>query len=303
MKIYYGLIYKNIDVTEVCFEKLKKDNIILIPKGDNNRDKYFGDPLPGIVKKIFITDNNNVTNEYDTKTRVIINLTTEKIKGIDDSNIQLKLSNINKKLQINHGNFNEEVSLQTLSVMYLTGNEKVLEIGGNIGRNSLVIASILREKKNSDFVILESDSNNANLLRENRDKNNMYFFVEDSALSKRNLIQIKSNTIEHDTLLEGYKSVKSVLFNELISRYNIIFDTLILNCGFAAYYIFLDMPEVLDNIKLLIMTNEYWDLAKKIYIDDLLETKGFYREYFVQHDDKWYQGPCAYNYHEVWLKH
>jgi hypothetical protein len=30
---------------------------------------------------------------------------------------------------------------------YLTGNEKVLELGGNIERNSLVIAYILKQKK------------------------------------------------------------------------------------------------------------------------------------------------------------
>ena len=302
MKIYYGLIYKNIDVTEVCFEKLQKDNIIFIPKSDYKRDEYFGDPLLNVFKKIFISDYNNVTTEYDTNTSVVINLTTGKIKGINDSDCNFRLSQIHEKLQLNHGKFNEELALQRLSMLYLTGNEKILEIGGNIGRISLVIASILREKNNRDLVVLESDSNNANFLRENRDKNKMSFFIEDSALSKRNLIQLKSNTIEHNTLLEGYKPVKSILFHELISRYNVVFDTLILNCGFAAYYIFLDMPEVLDNIKLLIMTNEYWDVAKKKYIDDLLEFKGFYREYFEQHDDKWYQGPHAYNYYEVWVR-
>ena len=60
-------------------------------------------------------------------------------------------------------------------VQYFTGKEKVLEIGSNIGRNSLVIASILREYTNNDFVTLESDTNIAGQLRENRDKNNFQF--------------------------------------------------------------------------------------------------------------------------------
>ena len=153
MKIYYGLIYKNIDVTEVCFEKLQKDNIIFIPKSDYQRDEYFGDPLLNVFKKIFISDYNNVTTEYDTNTSVVINLTTGKIKGINDSDCNFRLSQIHEKLQLNHGKFNEELALQRLSMLYLTGNEKILEIGGNIGRISLVIASILREKNNRDLVV------------------------------------------------------------------------------------------------------------------------------------------------------
>ena len=38
-------------------------------------------------------------------------------------------------------------------IRYLTGKEKVLEIGGNIGRNSMVIASII---DNNNFVSMES---------------------------------------------------------------------------------------------------------------------------------------------------
>jgi bifunctional polynucleotide phosphatase/kinase len=47
-------------------------------------------------------------------------------------------------------------------VKYLTGNEKVLEIGGNIGRNSLIIAYILGNRNN--FVTLECDENIAKQL-------------------------------------------------------------------------------------------------------------------------------------------
>ena len=39
-------------------------------------------------------------------------------------------------------------------VRYLKGNERVLEIGGNIGRNSLVISSILG-KNSENLVVLE----------------------------------------------------------------------------------------------------------------------------------------------------
>ena len=53
------------------------------------------------------------------------------------NNIDNKIKNIHSKLKIKHGSFDEELPEQKMAVKYLNGNEKVLEIGGNIGRNSL----------------------------------------------------------------------------------------------------------------------------------------------------------------------
>ena len=39
---------------------------------------------------------------------------------------------------------------------------------------------------------------------------------------------------------------------ELKNKYNINFDTLVLDCEGAFYYILMDMPEILENIKLII---------------------------------------------------
>jgi FkbM family methyltransferase len=80
----------------------------------------------------------------------------------------------------------EEFPEQKMAVKYLKGDEKVLEIGGNIGRNSCVIGRILNH---SDFVTLECDSTIAKQLIENRDLNGLTFHVEIAALSKRPLIQ------------------------------------------------------------------------------------------------------------------
>jgi len=73
-----------------------------------------------------------------------------------------------------------------MAIKYLKGHEKVLEIGGNIGRNSIVIADIL---KTNNFVSLECDVDIATQLKYNRDNNMLKFFVEEAALSNRKLIQ------------------------------------------------------------------------------------------------------------------
>ena len=296
MKIFYGIKDYNIDVTDICFSKLMKNNIIKIPSGDCNRGDLFTDPLIGVNKFIFINHDNNFT-EYDFKHEITINLTYT-ITTLTTEDIDNKLNTIHSKLSIKHGSLNEEVPEQKMVVKYLTGNEKVLEIGGNIGRNSLVIAHILRENQNNDLVVLETDDNIANQLIDNRDLNKFTFHVENSALSKRNLIQIGWDTIESNNLLDGYKSVKNITLEELYSKYNIKFDTLVLDCEGAFYYILTDMPEILDNVNLIIMENDYWDISKKNYVDSILQKYNFYVDY--AESGGW--GPCSSKFFEVWKK-
>jgi FkbM family methyltransferase len=296
MKIYYGISSENsIDVTNICISLLLKDNIITIPMGDNNRASYFTDPFPGILKKIFILHNNNIS-EYNDYLTIKINMLNNTITTMNEQVINDKIKHIHSKLNIKYGTFNEELPEQKMAVRYLTGNEKVLEIGGNIGRNSLIIASILED--NNNFVTLECDTNIAEQLRENRDLNKLNFHIEKAALSNRRLIQRGWDTIPSDTLQNGYKWVNTITLNNLKAKYNIEFDTLVLDCEGAFYYILMDMPEILNNIKLIIMENDYWDISHKNYIDEILRKNNFYTDY--QESGGW--GPCFNNFFEVWKK-
>ncbi len=216
---------------------------------------------------------------------------------INEHYINYRIQNIHNKLKINYGSMEEELPEQKMVVRYLSGNENVLEIGGNIGRNSLVIGHIL-SNYNNNFVVLECDDTISNQLIENRDLNNMRFHVENSALSKRKLIQKGWETIVSDVVLDGYKPVNTITHDELISKYNIIFDTLVLDCEGAFYYILMDMPEILNNIKLIIMENDYNDINHKNYIDNVLRKNDFYVDY--SEPGGW--GPCFFNFFEVWKK-
>jgi FkbM family methyltransferase len=298
MKILYGSSITNyIDVTNICLSQLTKNNIIHIPNGDHNRANIFTDPLPGITKKIFILNDDNIREyEYDISLKVHINITDTTIETINITQITQQLENIHSKLNIKYGKMSDELPEQKMSVRYLKGNEKVLEIGGNIGRNSLVIASILQDSTN--LVTLECDINVANQLIENRDLNNFNFYVEKSALSNRSLIQKGWETIPSDTLIDGFTWVDTITFNNLKMKYNIEFDTLVLDCEGAFYYILMDMPEILNNIKLIIMENDYWDISKKEYVDEILIKNNFYIDY--QESGGW--GPCFNNFFEVWKK-
>jgi FkbM family methyltransferase len=313
MKVLYGTKDKNIDVTDICYKKLMKDDIIRITCNDEVRAKIFTDPCWQVLKSIFIIkDVDQDMLEYDSVTDIYIDTNTNEIytKNIPDYILSkyiydTKLKDIHSKLKIGYGSFQDEYPEQIMAVRCLTGNEKVLEIGSNIGRNSLVINYILSEKgNNNNFVTLESDTNTAKILTYNRDLNKFNFHVENAALSARNLIQRGWNTICSDVLLEGYEKVNTITLEELNKKYNIQFDTLVLDCEGAFYYILMDTPEILNNINLIIMENDYHDINHKKYIDEILIKNNFYVEYSENGCELAKQiFPQTYdNFYEIWKR-
>jgi FkbM family methyltransferase len=305
--IKYGIINNNIDVTDIALTKCMKQNIIFIPKNDSARAKYFSDPLVNILKSIFIIINNTWI-EFDDNKNVYIDIINnqiytdenvpESIRELHETIYEKLINNIHSQLKIEYGSLTDEFPEQMMAVTHLTGNEKVLEIGGNIGRNSLIIGHILKEKQNNNFVTLECDVDICKQLIHNRDINNMTFYIENSALSKRKLIQRNWETIVSDVVLPGYKPVSILSYDELKNKYNIDFDTLVLDCEGAFYYILMDMPEILNGINLIIMENDYNDYNHKLFIDDVLIKNNFNVVY--QEEGGW--GPCYTMFFEVWKK-
>jgi hypothetical protein len=165
MKIFYGIDNNNVNVTSICFSKLNYNNIIIIPAGDISRARHFTDPVYGSYKKIIIFNDDKMM-VYEHCYTIKIDVLNNTITTIHEDDIMNKLENMHSKINIKHGTFSDELPEQKMITRYLTGNEKVLEIGGNIGRSSLIIASIL--KNNDNFVTLECDADIANKLTENR---------------------------------------------------------------------------------------------------------------------------------------
>jgi len=311
MKILYGLGKDSIDVTVVCYEKLMKDNIIRIPDTEHSRFLLFTDPLYGKVKEITVINNQEVTVYDHTKT-VFIDTIQGKIYENNDlpEHIQYifadpdqKLEMIHKTVQLKYGKMDDELPEQRIAVRYLTGNERVLELGSNVGRNSMVIAYILKQKNNNKFVTVESDPESAKMLEENMKANGFKFHIVSAALSKRRLIQKGWNTVESDVDVEGFNRVKTVTLKDINKDYRINFDTLIVDCEGAFYYILHDMPEILNNVKLIIMENDYYNPEHKKYVDDILTKNNFevdYHEPLTTHEGLFPH--CREQFYQVWKR-
>jgi FkbM family methyltransferase len=210
----------------------------------------------------------------------------------------LKLKSMQESLNLDFGSFYENLSMQLMIMKYLNGTEKVLEIGGNIGRCSLIIASILNARSNNKFVSIETNPIYAEQLIHNRNQNKLKFKIEIYALSSNNIIQLDDKTIKSDVVLDGFFQVPIITWNKFIEKHGIKFDTLVIDCNEAFYDILNDFDKMLNDIKMIIMKNEYYDTLKKLAIEKKFINSDFVLEYSESGGDC----PCYYSYYEVWKR-
>jgi FkbM family methyltransferase len=203
---------------------------------------------------------------------------------------------IHTNLKLDYGLLTEEFQEQVMSVKYLKGHEKVLEIGGNIGRNSMIIAYILSKHNNNNFVCLESNTDDAMKLKHNRDLNGFNFHIENAALSQRRLIQCGWQTRPSDVDIDGWKQINTITWSELQNKYNITFDTLVLDCEGAFYYILYDTPEILNNVNKILMENDFIDVPEhKGFVHETLKNNGFVVDYERAYSH-------YHDFYQVWLR-
>lgn len=308
MRILYGNgSHSRIDITK----HFQKCDPIYIPAGDHKRAALFSDPCPGISKLIWIEDDYSNWRQYketlaimffkdsNCKLNILSHENIERLHTLNHSRIQLELLQNNLHLIV--GSLDDEYSEQLMSVMFIDPEATVLELGGNIGRNSCVIGRIINDSRR--MVVMESDENIIPYITHNRDFNNLHFNVEDKALSKRKLAQNKWDTLPIDKIqdadLDGWKEIKTICWKDLLQKYdNLKFDTLVLDCEGAIYYILIDEPTFLDQFKLIIIENDFKTEDQSKYVLDHFQSKGFH----VVYSEPGGWGPCAQRFYEVWKR-
>lgn len=315
MKIFYGYDDQHyINVTSTIFTKCFKNNQLVIPTGDGARCEIIGfDPYPNILKHILIIDYNG--NKYKFAYNRPCVLSFEPIlQQLQDMNpaswyqqegkfipdAVARVHALHQHLNFDHGILHDEFPEQVLAAAFVKEDAKVLEIGGNLGRNSLVLSSML--KSTDQLVVLETNLEVIPKLTQNLRQNQFQTRVEPSALSSVPLISDGWVTVPASIATEeahkGWKPVATITFDELQTKYAIQFDTLVADCEGALYYILKENPEVLDGIQTVIMENDYWDIDIKNKLDTILRLKGLVR---IHHQAGGW-GPCYDFFYEVWRK-
>jgi FkbM family methyltransferase len=294
MEFFYGTSENKINVTKIVLERCLTNGVIFIPSGEFERSYLFGDPVFGVVKSFFINE-----TEYKHYSSLYIKGTSVyQVDDLPNELLKMKtLKDIHKKIKLEGGSMIEEYPEQLMATNYIQPDSKVLEIGANIGRNTLVIASILNDS--SDLISLECDPESYSVLLKNIKQNNFQVNAINAALSKKKLVQKNWDTypLETEIVPEGFKLVNTIDY-ESIKKLNKKFDTLVLDCEGSFYYILRDFPEILNGIKTIIMENDYWDFSHKIYIDTILFNNGF----FIEYSEAGGWGPCQKFFFQVFKR-
>lgn len=216
-------------------------------------------------------------------------------EGIKQEEGLKRLEEIHSKLKLIHGRFLEEYPEQLMVATYLPADAKVLELGSEVGRNSCVIGAILNDSRN--LVTLETRPEAVKSLRENRDFNKLQFHIVHAALSKVPIIQKGWISIPSEVDLPGYFRINTFTFNELQEKYKIEFDTMVVDCEGALYYILCDDPEILKNIKLVIIENDFKNQDHYRYVKNLFIKNGLEVVYNGSERRYWENG-----FYQVWKK-
>jgi FkbM family methyltransferase len=322
MKFLYGYDNNFIDITDIVFKKCVTSSGIFIPPGDNNRCDIVGyDPYPNILKYIIVIDNFNNNFQYNYNREVNIsfnNLTQELNKNKNPKNWWTqtgrfisdpieRLNALHKHINLHYiadgGAFELEYPEQLMCMRYIKEDDKVLEIGGNVGRTAHIIHTILRNPHN--HIVMEIDQEMAKKLRYNLDLNTYNTLqIETAALSASKLYNLGGNPrpVDDDKVTPDMIQMPTISYSEICKKYNVDFNVLVADCEGSLFYIFKEDPDMLDNIHTVIMENDYYDIDHKQMVDAILKLKGFTMVY-QEKGVPWASWSCCYEYfYEVWKK-
>jgi FkbM family methyltransferase len=186
-----------------------------------------------------------------------------------------------------------EINEQHLIFKHLPRNAKVLELGGNEGRASMIITKLL--KNPSHHVVLESDPVIAEKLEHNKRKNRGKFHVVNAALSEKPMMQKEwvVQELTTPTPPEGWTIVPTITYRELQKKHPIPFDTLVVDCEGCLGPIFRSYPQILRTVRTIIIEND----AVFISHDLNEEIKSFLTKNKFRCVESWHTG-----FYEVWKR-
>lgn len=193
-----------------------------------------------------------------------------------------RLLNIHEALFFSHKNdLNKEIPEQLMAVKHISPQDIVLELGGSIGRNSCVINSILDIKTN--HVVIEPSLKELPLLQQNKESNNFGFHIESSAISNFPLYSLNWST--YKTPVPNSVEVNVIKYNDLINKYNLKFNTLIIDNEGNFVDMLKDFPNILDDIRLLIIEHDFNTEDDLCYFKKTMTERGFkMSDYFLKNE-------------------
>jgi FkbM family methyltransferase len=339
MRILYGIEALQYDYTTSTFIKYIEpcvfgcdDAVVVVrvPANDLERCTFFGeDRFPNTTKMIqlefddesilVVPENKSISLVYhkkswkcwdeETKSELV---PTPKIKKkpvkeekktlATIETLDERLYKIQSQLILLHGSWKDELPEQRMVTEHVRPDACVLELGGNVGRTALVIASILNDSHN--LVTVEPVTEMFTYLQQNRDVNKLSFHIEPTPLSRRRLYHIGCDTFAEE--LEGKEFIvppngtllTTSTLHQFRSRYPLPFDTLMIDCEGAFYWIVKDYPNIMNGIHTIIIENDFTNIEHAMYVRRIFTSLGFTCVFTKSGGF----GPCTLFFWQVWKR-
>jgi len=92
---------------------------------------------------------------------------------------------------------------------------------------------------------------------------------------KKNNIESVANKIIDNNINNDCELIENITFDDLQIKYDIIFNTLIIDCEGSFYQILLDNPNILKNINMIIIENDFDTIEEYNYVYNVFINNGF----------------------------
>ena len=172
---------------------------------------------------------------------------------------------------IDKNKLRSEVPEQLMAVKYVTPDSVVLELGGSIGRNTCVICSILNDSSN--LVTIEPNAVEMVGLERNRQLNDFKFKIEPNILSTIPLYS--KGWYTHKQPINGSTKIDCISWDELTDKYNLKFNTLIIDNEGNFVENLKTFPNILENIRLLCIEHDFNTESDLQYFYNTMKTNNF----------------------------
>lgn len=305
ISIRYGIVNDYVEI------KVPMESKLNIPASDHDRvDLLNGgtDPYPMQLKHIWVEFSSPEHRVYlPAGIAATVDLVQQKVirHGIDvdplDARFMDRIHTLHARISLRHGSMKDEFPEQCMVARFLTGSETVLELGANVGRNSLFIAALLHDP--ARLVSVECVAATHVMLQENIQCNNYPFNTVCAAISHVPLEYRGWNTRP----LTGdpqWTRVPTMEYSALQQEFpHHVFDTLVVDCEGALLPILQQFPYMLDTIQLILMENDYTTLSDYESMAHILRSASFECVYVeaLTHLDHQVM-PCRQNFFEAWRK-
>jgi FkbM family methyltransferase len=191
--------------------------------------------------------------------------------------VNKELKDIHKEIKCMDGKMDFEYNEQVIVQKFIEPTDIILELGGNIGRVSLVISHILNDSSN--LVVVESDPNIAKQLRKNRDCNNAKFHIIEGAISENIVIQKGWDVrylAKNQKIPRRWKRIPNISYYDL-PMHN--FNTIVADCEGCFPLLIKEYPHILNGIKKILIENDSQKYKDRKYFYEVINKLGFKRIY------------------------